>query len=92
MYAWLSVEALRIWLEHGPARPARPGGHAAVAAVALRDDYAAAYRALRRLLALGEARGYEPDTSQARFLFASSVAGSSRSKTASSKLSGPGKG
>ena len=38
--------------------------------MALRGDYAAGYRAMRRILALGEARGYEPDTSQARFLFA----------------------
>ena len=38
--------------------------------MALRGDYAAGYRALRRILALGEARGYEPDTSQARFVFA----------------------
>ena len=34
-----------------------------------RGDYAAAYRAVRRILTLGEARGYEPDTSHARFLF-----------------------
>ena len=34
----------------------------------MRGDYAAGYRALRRILALGEARGYEPDTSQARLL------------------------
>ena len=34
--------------------------------MALRGDYAAGYRAVRRILALGEARGYEPDTSQAR--------------------------
>ena len=32
----------------------------------LRGDYAAGYRAARRILALGEARGYEPGTSQAR--------------------------
>jgi signal transduction histidine kinase len=38
--------------------------------VALRGDYAAGYRLLRRILALGEAQGYEPDTAQARFLFA----------------------
>ena len=38
--------------------------------MALRGDYAAGYRAMRRILALGEARGYEPETSQARFLFA----------------------
>jgi predicted ATPase/signal transduction histidine kinase len=71
-YAWLGGEALRIWMEHGPC-PALLGaaGHGAVAAVALRGDYAAGYRALGRFLALGEARGYEPATSQARFLFAS---------------------
>ncbi|WP_346276115.1 AAA family ATPase [Pseudonocardia sp.] len=69
--AWLSVEALRIWLEHGPGRTLLgPASHTAFAAVALRGDYAAGYRAMRRILAVGEARGYEPDTSQARFLFA----------------------
>ena len=36
----------------------------------MRGDHAAGYRAVRRIVALGEARGYEPDTSQARFLFA----------------------
>jgi predicted ATPase/signal transduction histidine kinase len=69
--AWLSLEALRIWLEHGPGRTlVGPASHAAFAAVALRGDYAAGYRAMRRILALSEARDYEPDTSQARFLFA----------------------
>jgi GAF domain-containing protein len=69
--AWLSLEALRIWLEHGPARTLLgPASHTGIAAVALRGDYAAGYRALRRILALGEARGYEPDTSQVRYQFA----------------------
>jgi signal transduction histidine kinase len=68
--AWLSLEALRIWIEHGPGR-ALVGAvsSAAFAAVTLRGDYAAGYRAARRILALSEARGYEPDTSQARFIF-----------------------
>jgi signal transduction histidine kinase len=70
-FAWFSLEALRMWLEHGlcPALVA-VAGHAAYAAVALRDDYAAGCRALRRILAAGEARGYEPATSQARSVFA----------------------
>ncbi|MDT7713761.1 MAG: hypothetical protein QOG46_2664, partial [Pseudonocardiales bacterium] len=69
--AWLSLEALRIWLEHGPGPTLLgPAGHTAVAAMALRDDSATAYRTIRRILALGEARGYEPETSQVRFLFA----------------------
>ena len=70
-YGWLSLEALRIWLEHGPARTlVGPASHAAFAAVVVRGDYAAGYRAARRLVALGEARGYEPETSQARYVFA----------------------
>ena len=69
-FAWLSQQALQIWIEHGPG-PAMvgPASHATAAAVVLHGDYAA-YRALRRILALGEARGYEPGTSHARFQFA----------------------
>ena len=68
---WLGVEALRVCLEHGPA-PALvvPVAYTAFGAVALRGDYAAGYRAARRILALAEARGYEPGTSQARMQFA----------------------
>jgi signal transduction histidine kinase len=67
---WLGQEALRICLEHGPA-PAliSPVANTAFGAL-LRGDYAAGYRAARRILALGEARGYEPGTSQARMIFA----------------------
>ena len=71
MHAWLSLEALRIWLEHGPGRTLlSPTSHAAFAAVELRGDFDAGYRTARRTVALGEARGYEPETSQARFRFA----------------------
>ena len=67
---WLGLEALRICLEHGPAPDLiSPATHTILAGV-LRGDYAAGYRAARRLLALGEARGYEPGTSNARMLFA----------------------
>jgi predicted ATPase/signal transduction histidine kinase len=69
LHGWLCMDALRIWREHGPARTLLgPASTAAFAAIAF-GDYAAAYRALRRILALGEARGYEPDTSQARLMF-----------------------
>ncbi len=68
--AWLTMEALRIWLEHGPGRTlVGPASSAAFAAVVLRGDYAAGYRTARRILALSEPRGYEPGASQARFIF-----------------------
>ena len=64
MHAWLSLEALRIWLAHGPGRTLlSPTSHAAFAAVELRGDFAAGYRTARRILALGEARGNEPGIS-----------------------------
>jgi signal transduction histidine kinase len=70
-FAWLSLEAVGIWLEHGPSRSLLgPVGHVGLAAAALRGDYSAGHRAKRRVLPLGEARGYEPETSHARFLFA----------------------
>ena len=69
-YGWLSLEGVRIWLSTGRvARSSAPASTAAFAAAALRGDHAAGYRALRRILAVGEARGYEPDTSQARHRF-----------------------
>jgi signal transduction histidine kinase len=65
---WLGLEALRILIEHGPASALiGPAGHAAYYALVLRGDYSAGYRGRRRILELGEARGYEPGTSHARF-------------------------
>jgi signal transduction histidine kinase len=69
--AWLAMEAVRIWIEHGPSRLLiGPAAHAAYQAGPQREDYSAAYRALRRIVELGEARGYEPGTSQARHMAA----------------------
>ena len=66
---WLGLEALRILLEHGSGPDlVSPAAHTALGAVLLRGDYAVAYRAARRILALGEARGYEPGTSNVRML------------------------
>jgi predicted ATPase/signal transduction histidine kinase len=70
-FGWLSLEALRIWLEHGPAPTlVGPASMAAMPALELRGDYAAAYLLARRILAVGEARGYEPGISQPRLLSA----------------------
>ena len=53
--AWLSLEALRILLDHGAARGVLfPASYSTVTAIALRDDYDAAYRASHRILTHGE--------------------------------------
>jgi signal transduction histidine kinase len=71
LIAWLALEALRIWIEHGPGPTlVGPAGHAAYHAGPQRGDDDAAYRGLQRIVALGEARGYEPGTSQARHMYA----------------------
>ena len=71
MHGWLSLEALRIWTDHGHARTlVGPASHVTWATMTLRGDLAAGYRAVQRILRLGEHRGYEPGTSEARFLFA----------------------
>ena len=68
--AWLSLEALRIWIDHGPGRTlVGPVSGVPNCAVILRGDYAAAYRVARRNLEFSEARGFEPETSQARWMF-----------------------
>ncbi|WIX76776.1 AAA family ATPase [Amycolatopsis carbonis] len=67
LYAWLGLEGLRIWIEHGPGPTLLgPACIAALCAVTQRGDYVGGYRAARRLLAWGEACGAEPGTSQAR--------------------------
>jgi signal transduction histidine kinase len=71
LIAWLGLEALRIWTEHGPSSAlVGPISHAAYHAGLQTGDVALGYRALRRILELGEARGYEPGTSQARHMYA----------------------
>jgi signal transduction histidine kinase len=75
LIAWLANEAVRIWIEHGPARIlVGSAAHAAYQAGPQGGDYPGAYRALQRIIALGEARGYEPGTSQARYM-AATIAG-----------------
>ena len=68
-FSWLSLEAVRIWLGHGPGRSLAGPTSLAAFAAAVRGDYAAGYRAARRILAFCEARGYEPETSLTRYWF-----------------------
>ena len=63
-----------------------------MAAVMLRGDYAAGYRVVRRIVAVGEARGYEPGTSQARYLSAVMACWFEPIENAVQAASGPGRG
>ncbi|WP_345516164.1 diguanylate cyclase [Phytohabitans houttuyneae] len=68
---WLVLQAVWMWVEHGPGRTlVGPVAHLPFATTRRRQDYRTGYRMMRRVLAVSEARGYEPDTSQARFLYA----------------------
>src|SRR3954469_1200707 len=70
LYAWLGLETLQIWVDHGPAAPLTgAAANAVFEFVAERGDYAAMYRAARRIVEAGEARGYEPGTEHARNVF-----------------------
>ena len=71
-HLWVSLQGLRIWVDHGPAASlVLPAADAAYSAISLRGDYAAAYQVARRVLALSEARGYKPETSYAQCAFSS---------------------
>jgi len=68
---WLVLLGHRLWVEHGPcAALVGPLSHASFMTVAVRGDFRTGYRVVRHALAVSEARGYEPDASQCRFLFA----------------------
>ncbi|WP_432986301.1 AAA family ATPase [Dactylosporangium sp. CA-233914] len=69
-FNWLCLEALRIWLAHGPSRALIGPASSAATVAMVRGNYAAGYRARRRAVAVSEARGYEPETSQAYYVFA----------------------
>lgn len=69
--AWLVLESQRLWVEHGPCAPLIcPLGHAGLVTILLRGDYCTGYHAVQRVLAMGDALGFQAETAQARFLFA----------------------
>ena len=68
--AWLLLECLRLWQEHGPCPPLMGAlASTPLLTIAQRQDYATGYRIARHALAVGEARGWEPDASWARHCF-----------------------
>jgi diguanylate cyclase (GGDEF)-like protein len=64
----LVLQAQSLWTQHGPCAPLVAILSAtAKTMIKLRQDYATGYRVTRHILAVGEARGYEPATSWARY-------------------------
>ncbi|MBB2940315.1 diguanylate cyclase (GGDEF)-like protein [Actinoplanes lutulentus] len=69
--AWLVAEAGQLWAGHGPcASLTGVLGNIGVVTIAGGGEHRAAYQALLHILATGEHHGYEPETSQAKFLHA----------------------
>jgi DNA polymerase III delta prime subunit len=72
---WLVLVAARIWAKHGPARDLVGAlSYIALFTIGLRDDYRTGAMIVRRVLAVSEARGYEPETSHVRCNYAVSCA------------------
>lgn len=74
LFAWMVAESGRLWAEHGPsAALCGPLGHASFATTVVGDDYHTGVTIARRVVAVGEARGYEPNVSRARFTYSASA-------------------
>jgi diguanylate cyclase (GGDEF)-like protein len=71
---WLVTSAAQMWARRGPsAALVGPVAHAAFVTIAMRRDYRTGYAAVRRVLSVSEELGYEPESSEARFLYALSA-------------------
>ncbi len=70
-FLWLLLECQQLWAEHGPCPELIASlGRISSILITRRGDYRTAYEISRLALAVGEARGWEPQTSEARFIFA----------------------
>lgn len=73
-FAWLTVTAMEMWAEHGPSRTlVGPVSHVPYVLSAHDHDLRAGREVLRRVRAVSEAEGWEPESSQAKFLYALGV-------------------
>ncbi|UFS68943.1 AAA family ATPase [Geomonas sp. RF6] len=68
---WIVLECQRLWAQHGPCAPLISGfsGFPYVG-MQLAGDYVSGARAAQQALLVGDARGYEPETSWVRHSFA----------------------
>jgi diguanylate cyclase (GGDEF)-like protein len=71
LVGWIVLESQRMWAAYGPTpRLAAALSCAGLVAVPVLGDYQVGYTVARHVLAVAEARGYEPDTSVLRHRFA----------------------
>jgi signal transduction histidine kinase len=69
--AWLLLQCWHLWAEHGPCpEVVACMGHMSDVLIGRRQNFRGAYAVARHAVTVGKALGYEPQTSQARFLFA----------------------
>jgi diguanylate cyclase (GGDEF)-like protein len=74
LFVWLVLAAHRLWASQGPDRTLiGPLAVTALATIAARDDYETGRAMVSRVVLWGESRGYEPETSEARYQYAVSV-------------------
>ncbi|GLY13292.1 hypothetical protein Kisp01_03080 [Kineosporia sp. NBRC 101677] len=69
LLGWLILTSSRMWAEHGPQRQLVESlSHAALLTIGRNDDFRTGYQVVGRVLAVSAERGWEPETSHARFL------------------------
>ncbi|MBC7604303.1 MAG: hypothetical protein H7255_16790, partial [Ramlibacter sp.] len=67
---WVILECLRMWTDHGPCADLLVGiSRSAMMLIRSREDYRTGYEITRHVLEVGEALGFEPQTSEARANF-----------------------
>ena len=68
--AWLLLESLRLWTDHGPnSALVATLGSAPPSTILMNNGYRTGYEISKHALSVGAARGYEPGTSFARHCF-----------------------
>ncbi|MBT0767760.1 EAL domain-containing protein [Kineosporia sp. J2-2] len=69
LLGWLILTSRRMWDEHGPQRHLVEAlSHSSILTIGRNGDFRTGYRVVRRVLAVSTERGYEPESSYARYL------------------------
>ncbi|GLY27603.1 EAL domain-containing protein [Kineosporia sp. NBRC 101731] len=69
LLGWLILAGWKMWAQHGPLRGLVESlSHSALLTIGRAGDFRTGYRVVRRVLTVSAERGYEPETSHARFL------------------------